>query len=263
MRRRELISSTATLSIVGPAGIVGAKERGNPFAPSGKNSDLHQKMSKAFREEGSDGVESILSQSDRSYSHSSALAKNGSRSHDKVGKLDRYVEEDSELSTATVTIPHTDQISVHVMMNLKNVEASLGSATYAEDAIGVAYNSDHWSSVGEPVIYAEDPHSGNFFSGSLGGNGGGVIGEIDLEANPVVLPTNSYVELYAELENLDGVAGTVLGYYEHFEKFTTLGSGAIQGVEILTDNLGVNIDSGAYSLWDIADPNDPEDALKR
>ncbi|WEL22818.1 hypothetical protein HBNXHr_2788 [Halorhabdus sp. BNX81] len=128
----------------------------------------------------------------------------------------------------------------------------------------MGFNPDHWSSVGEPDIYAEDPHSGDFFSGTLDGDGGGVIGVVDLEADPVVLPNESYVELYAELENLDGVAGTVLGYYEHCEKLTTwTGKGVIDSVEIITDKLGINIDTGASTLWDFADPHDPEDALKK
>ena len=221
-------------------------------------------MSEAFRKKGSSGVDSILSESGRGYSHISSSTEDTSKKGDEYEPMDRYVEDDSEISTSTVTIPHTDQISVHVMVNLRNVESSYGSATYAEDAIGVGFNPDHWSSVGEPDIYAEDPHSGDFFSGTLDGDGGGVIGVIDLGADPVVLPNESYVELYAELENLDGVAGTVLGYYEHIEKLSTwTGNGVIDGVEIVTDKLGINIDTDASTIWDFADPNDPEDALKK
>ncbi|WP_136342282.1 hypothetical protein [Halapricum salinum] len=272
-RRRKFIKSVGSLSLISSIGIASGKREnsgrshspgeGAAFRPSGANGELHEQMSSAFREGGSDEVESVLERADLAYVHDSGTPESSFETDDEVSTMDRYEKSDSELSVASVTIPHTDQISVHVMVDLENVESSVGSATYANDAVGMAFNGDHWSLVGEPDVYAENPHSASFFSDSTGGSGGGLVGEINLSADPLVLPNNSYVELYAELENLDGVAGSILGYYKHTEAFWVEHSIPIDNVSIGIDPLSIDINTDADTLWDIGKFNDPEDALKR
>ncbi|GAB7119869.1 hypothetical protein [Natrinema pallidum] len=127
-------------------------------------------------------------------------------------------------------------------------------ASWAQDAIGITFNEDHWTVVGDSSrrIQPEEAGSVNLFSDSL--EGGGFAATVDM---PDKMYTSANVLLAVSLRNVDGVPGTVVGSYEHNWSVNPTDV----KVEEITGGKGpieVTL-SGSSSNWDLAEDTDTDD----
>ncbi|MFC6904846.1 hypothetical protein [Halalkalicoccus tibetensis] len=250
------------LASVGLVGTASADERAND-TPSAD--ELNAEIRRTFKAGDTDRVRRLLEGQELEYDLTTTTVTEPEPASDAdFGIQSRYSESNSELSTVVTSATRNNCVWFTVNMSLDSTHNRFRNARHVDDVVGIGFNDDHWSIIGQPYISVTDDydvHSADFYSDSL--SQGGLAGLVDLrEAGqgpfPDRLPEQAYVTLQAQLQNLDDVPGTLWGSYEHTWASTSFGS--ISSISGGTGPLSVDL-SVASTAWDIADPADPKRAL--
>lgn len=246
------------LASVGLVGTASADKRAND-TPSAD--ELNAEIRRAFEAGDTDRVRRLLKGQELKYDLTTATVSEPEPASDADFSVqNRYSESGSDLTVVVTSATRDDRVWLTVNMRLDGTRERFREAQHVDDVIGIGFNDDHWSIVGQPylsVINEYDAHSATFYSNSL--SNGGLAGLIDLGPNPLGrLPERAHVTLQTQLRNLTGVPGTLWGSYEHTWASTRLGS-----ISDISGGIGaISVDlSLSSTVWDLAEAADPNEAL--
>lgn len=257
VQRRTLIRTAGGIATVGIIGSAGAKDANRSTSQSLPRKELRKRVLKAVREEGSDGVRQIYEKYGIEYEMTTITPENEKEDSGKSVQR-RNSQSDSELTFVLNPGDNDDRVRASVIMTLKGYALGLQKAHVISDAIGISFDDDHWSVVGSPFINTTTRHHDvHFYSASL--ENGGLAGNVDIgTTGGGALPDDVNIVLEAQVENLDGVPGSLFGSYEHTHAYT---SGSIESISGGLGAIDVELSSGS-TAWDIAESLDPEPFLR-
>lgn len=243
------------LASIGLVGTASADDREND-TPSAD--ELNAEIRRAFEAGDTDGVRRLLEGQELEYDLTTTTVPEPEPEDDvEFGIQSRYSQSNSELSTVVSSATRDDRVWLTVHMSLDGTPERFREAQYIDDVIGIGFNNDHWSTVGQPYLSITDEydaHSAHFYSDSL--SEGGLAAFVDLGPNPIGrLPERAHVTLQTQLRNLDGIPGTLWGSYEHTWGFSSTGS--IDSVSGGVGPLSIELSISAQTAWDTAVSVDP------
>lgn len=245
MRRRKYMQSVGGAVAFGALGIREAQAR-----PS--DSEIRRRLREAFIQDGASGAKDEAEE--LGLVHDQGVGK--PESPGEVSDQEGYSESDSELSVLTLEGSEPDQVAVFSQMQFGSLTGGLRTSVYCDDVLGFGYNEQHWSLVGSPTTRATEQNKASFYTDSV--NQGGVVAAINILRDQDGIPADAYAEVYGQLQNLDGVPGTIWGHHEHTVAYTP--GGLIDQVEAGPQQFKVTL-SNATTKWEMATPSDPESAL--
>ncbi|WP_312911290.1 hypothetical protein [Natronosalvus caseinilyticus] len=255
-KRRSVVKAVGTIGTLGTIGIVSANDQDTipENILSDKERMMRNKIRTAFKKNGANEVEQLLEKQGFHYDLATT-----SDSDDSINIQDRYSESNSELSVTVWPLANYDDcVFIQTLVNLDTVRyKDLKTASKANDVIGIGFDGDHWSVVGEPQIWATDGHEISWFSKSL--SKGGLAAEIALNSS-WALPNQAQIAIESTLKCIDGVPGTLWGYYEH--SWASSSKVTIDSIQGGPGPLDVSLNwSFLADSWEKAKPVDPKYAL--
>lgn len=215
-RRRKIITTVGSLPAFGILGTVSGQDRtfAGDYSPSDR--DFHKIILNAHEQHGSDGVKRLFDEYELKHDTATATPQKSRDNENDFGTENRYSESNSGINLYLNEIPNrNDRVRLTVITDLdtRRNRPHGRKARYVDDSIGIGFNANHWSVVGEPHLNATE-HTANWYSQSL--KDGGLAGVVELQTSSGVIPSDGgSIALEAVLENLDGVPGTLWGSYDH------------------------------------------------
>lgn len=253
-RRRPVIKSVAGIASLNIVGSVNAENRSAKTSSSSSRQRLRRQILEAVKKDGTDGVRKLLERENIKYEMVTTKPAIDVENNSEVSIQEKYLEDESEFGFYLNSGDSDDRVRATVVMKLKAPVASFKDACRVNDAVGITFDDDHWSVVGSPYINStRDSAEAEFYSDSL--EEGGLAGTVNhLNCGSITLPTDVIIVLETQLENLDGVAGSIFGSYEHTQSIT---GGSIKGISGGAGAFEVDLDF-ASTAWQEAEGLDPE-----
>jgi len=251
MKRRAILSAVGSLTTVGMVGTVTAQNR--------TEERTRKSIKEAFKQEGPNGVKKELERHNLEYTETTSTLK---PEEEELSTEASYDESDVTLMLAEGT--SSDRVWATVYTELEGIDPFGDNYTGVEDAIGISFNEDHWSSVGGGSLAIDYPSDVDedgdisWYSSSL--EDGGLAAEVELPIDYTIQsadypPDWTNLSLMTELENLDGVAGDIFGSYVH----NGGDSGYIDSISGGAGMMSVTLSGwGATTIIDEATVEDPE-----
>lgn len=258
MRRRDFVKATGALTSLSMIGTVGATKNREHGVPLDKHNQIRERVWEAFKASGYDGVKKVLDKEEMTYELGKATL--GEPDEGPVSPQYKFDKDDSQLLCNVYPMAAEDRIFVQALMKLRTMSSGgYRDAAFLNDVIGITYNDDHWSKVGQPTKYGSGVNGVEWYSQSV--EDGGLAAEVDIPEGPswsMMEETNVYLE--TQLENLDGVAGQVWASYDH----TNAVRGGIGNIVSVSGGVGpleVDLGFSAGKYWDLYKASGTDDAL--
>lgn len=258
--RRKIITSVGTFASIGLVGTVSGQDQSDSQKQNESDNNLREQILTAHKINGREAVERLFENKGLAYETTTSTLEDARPDDSDVGAENRYSESNSELNLYLNSIPdHSDRARLTVIVDLDTVRYRPRGrkSIYVDDAIGIGFDGNHWSVVGEPILNAT-VHEAQWHSNSL--KDGGLAGVVELQRSMVTIPSDGgSVALEGVFQNLDNVAGTLWGSYEHTRAWAP--SGAISSIEGGAGPISVDLSSSASTAWELADNVDPSSVL--
>jgi len=228
------VCSLAALNTVGSAATAAQKKR-----PNDNPEQLDKEVLQAFQQNGSVGIERLMERrglesvvDETIITPGEGLAPN---------------REFTEYSlTSNVFKVGEDKIRIQLIADLRDWKIGFEDSSYVDDIMGLAYRTEHWTSVGTSIRTPSDYHDMDPWEGSL--NGGyavrvkispeGIVRENDNKHNFLTAVT---------LKSDTGVPNTVVGHYCHNSAASP--TGHVNEVSSGGIGMNVNLSLGAGKVW--------------
>lgn len=253
--RRSAIK-TAGIGLLASSGFV-SNGLGGPDRSKTQYDNVFEKLLEQNEKLHSDRINELLEEEGVSFDLSSK--KLGETNDDGISIQARYSESDAEITVVAVPDQdHDDRVTIGNTIYY-------GGATHhrerkpwnVPDIIGITYNSDHWTEVGEPGVGSPE-HDTSWYSGSVGDDA--LAAEVDLETERTswyrkVPVRDTHTMVWATLELQDDTPATAWGHYSHTSAYTSYSSVSI------TADIGVleaEVDLAGYVPWEMYEPVDPD-----
>lgn len=250
--RRNMLKTVGGISAVatGLSYSVSAKSKDDEY-------DRGDQITQAATSGGSEGVKNLLVDEGLKYDVGSYKVAEGTEGDFSTN--DHYFRDGAELSVWAVEADDEDVVWLTSVIEFGGSKlATARTAWHAMDAIGVTFDSNHWTQVGTPSLGSMQ-HNPSWYSGSVGNDA--LAGEVDLVHDGGLkpkLPSDTNVSLTCKLKHTGGPRATMWGHYDHTIAFVTGGSISISASLGVFD---VSVGGGGKVAWSAGKPVDPSKAM--
>lgn len=266
-KRRNILKSVGSLATISTFGKASANKKTLSKGNKIPSHALEKQLKNAVENNGKDGLKGVYEKHNIDYTETTSELPPMGEEHEneEIGTQDQYSESSSEITVVSGGYDDTDSTWITNVVDLDDVNKKVRTATAIDDVIGITYNTDHWSLVGNPHISISDSegnvHDISWYSDSYRPGNGILAARVDIDHTGGInatLPSEGTAVMMAKLELQDDTPATVFGTYTHTRALAGLGS--IESVSVDSGVIEVELSgTSASTAWEKAKPVDPSD----